>query len=382
MSGPDVKGWCPGAFRPMMSGDGLVVRVRPPLGEVSAAQLRGLADLAEAHGSGVIEATARANLQLRGITEASYPALMQGLEALGLLGDADSEARRNLVLDPYAEDDLCRTMAQALTEALSDPAFSTLPGKFGFVLDPGKARQLAGISGDVRIEGGTSGLIVRADGNATGRTVADPEAAVALALDLTRWFLDSGGVGPDGRGRMARHIAGGAVLPDTLAGGTMPLPAAPRPMPGPQGAGLNAAAAFGQFSAASLRALAESGGPVRVTPFRMLYLPAALVLPEHPDLILDPSDPLRQVQACTGAPGCSQASVQTREIARRLARRIPQGQCWHVSGCAKGCVWPKPADVTLVGRDGAFDLVKPGTPWDDPIRRGLTPSDLIDSFRP
>ena len=31
MSAPQVKGWCPGAHRPMMSGDGLVVRIRPRL---------------------------------------------------------------------------------------------------------------------------------------------------------------------------------------------------------------------------------------------------------------------------------------------------------------------------------------------------------------
>ena len=29
MSAPVIQGWCPGALRPMMSGDGLVVRVRP-----------------------------------------------------------------------------------------------------------------------------------------------------------------------------------------------------------------------------------------------------------------------------------------------------------------------------------------------------------------
>ena len=32
MSAPIVQGWCPGAHRPMMSGDGLVVRVRLALG--------------------------------------------------------------------------------------------------------------------------------------------------------------------------------------------------------------------------------------------------------------------------------------------------------------------------------------------------------------
>ncbi|MFD1807161.1 hypothetical protein ACFSHQ_00890 [Gemmobacter lanyuensis] len=36
-----MQGWCPGALRPMMSGDGLVVRVRPRLGRLRADQARG-----------------------------------------------------------------------------------------------------------------------------------------------------------------------------------------------------------------------------------------------------------------------------------------------------------------------------------------------------
>ena len=35
MSRPEAKGWCPGAYRPMMSGDGLVVRVRPTLARLT-----------------------------------------------------------------------------------------------------------------------------------------------------------------------------------------------------------------------------------------------------------------------------------------------------------------------------------------------------------
>ncbi len=31
MTGWEIKGWCPGALRPMQSGDGLVVRIRPRL---------------------------------------------------------------------------------------------------------------------------------------------------------------------------------------------------------------------------------------------------------------------------------------------------------------------------------------------------------------
>ncbi|BBI51636.1 hypothetical protein HORIV_40570 [Vreelandella olivaria] len=63
---PSIKGWCPGAWRPMATGDGLLVRVRPPLGELSRAQLLALCDAAETFGSGLIELTSRANFQLRG----------------------------------------------------------------------------------------------------------------------------------------------------------------------------------------------------------------------------------------------------------------------------------------------------------------------------
>ncbi|SNS94958.1 hypothetical protein [Antarctobacter heliothermus] len=380
MSAPLVKGWCPGAFRPMMSGDGLVVRVRPPLGEVSATQAAGLADLAERHGSGVIEATARANLQLRGVSESAYPALIQDLRALGLLGDADSEARRNLVLDPFRAPKTDQ-IARGFLDGLSRTEFSALPGKFGFVVDPGTPRRLAGISGDIRIESSAEGMILRADGCATGRLLGDTDEAIALGLNLARWFLTSGGVGADGRGRMARHLDGGTALPDALSGDVDPSPAAPEPQPGRQGHGVCVAAAFGQFTSGALRALSETGGPIRVTPYRMLYLPAVTDLPDHPDLILDPQDALRRVQACTGAPGCPQATVQTRDLARRLALSVPEGQCWHVSGCAKGCAYPRFADLTLVGRDGAFDLVKQGTPWDDPIRRGLSPLEIDTEIR-
>lgn len=384
MSAPEVRGWCPGTWRPMMSGDGLVVRVRPMLGRISAAQAVGLADLAERFGSGGIEVTARANLQLRGVAESSFPKVIAGLDALGLLpGSAETEARRNLVLDPFLpEGHMAEGWARALFDGLASEAFAALPGKFGFVVDPGPgARRLAGISGDIRIESAGTGLILRADGCAAGLAVS-PDTVAGAALDLCRWFLDSGGVGADGRGRMARHLASGAVLPQALRGDVPPAPAAPAPQPGPIHGGTCVAAAFGQFTADALRHLAAQGRTLRVTPLRMLFLPGGQDLPAHPDLILDPADPILRVEACTGAPGCPQASVTTRDVARRLASQVPEGARWHVSGCAKGCAFPRVADLTLVGRAGAFDLVTGGTPWDDPLRRGLPPLDLNDSFRP
>ena len=35
----EAKGWCPSAYQPMESGDGLVVRVRPRLARLTAEQI-------------------------------------------------------------------------------------------------------------------------------------------------------------------------------------------------------------------------------------------------------------------------------------------------------------------------------------------------------
>ncbi len=48
-----VKGWCPGAYRPMMSGDGLVVRIRPRLARLERDHVLALCDLAQRYGSGI-----------------------------------------------------------------------------------------------------------------------------------------------------------------------------------------------------------------------------------------------------------------------------------------------------------------------------------------
>jgi precorrin-3B synthase len=379
MSEPAIRGWCPGAHRPMASGDGLVVRVRPPFGELSPAQAEGLADLADRYGCGVVELTNRANLQLRGVEEAAHAPLLDGLAALGLLdADASAEGRRNIVTDPFrgVGEERQTRLAALLAEGLADTAFAGLPSKFGFVVDAGATRRLPDISGDIRVEAAGGRLIVRADGAAAGRPVADAGEAVALALAIARWFLASGGVGPDGRGRMARHLAV-RFLPEALAGDLLPNSAAPPPRPGLREGGTLAAAAFGQLDTRALRALAASGAPVlRVTPWRMVFLPHTTGLAQTDGLIFSPSDPRLAVTACTGAPGCPQATVETRALAAALAPRLRQDTRLHVSGCAKGCAHPGPAALTLVGRDGAFDLVVDGAPWDEPRQRGIDPRDV------
>ncbi|MGG7565107.1 precorrin-3B synthase [Rhodovulum sp. DZ06] len=385
-----VQGWCPGARRPMMAADGLVARVRPTLSRISPAQLSALADLAETHGSGVVEATARANLQVRGLSAEGHAALLAGLAPLGLLDpDAEAEARRNVVLTPFpgaaaAEVD---AIASALCAALTAADAPRLPGKFGFLVDCGPQRRLSGISGDIRIERDDAGaLMVRADGTETGTPAANAADAARIALSLAEWFVASGGVGADGRGRMRRHLAAGAVPPPGLTGTEAPAEAAPDPAPGLHGETLLLAAAFGQFPSHALRAIAAAcpeDAAIGVTPFRMLALPLSTLpaaLASEAPLIHDPADPLLRVSCCTGAPGCPQAAAPTRALAAALAPQVPPGRTLHVSGCAKGCAHPGPADTTLTARGGLFDLVRDGRAWDEPTRRALRPEDLTDTL--
>lgn len=72
----------------------------------------------------------------------------------------------------------------------------------------------------------------------------------------------------------------------------------------------------------------QGGGSIRITPWRMVYFSSGLKrrrdLHDDGDFITNPADPLLNVVACTGAPGCPQALGPTRALARRLAPRVPQ----------------------------------------------------------
>lgn len=385
MSAPQIKGWCPGALRPMASGDGLVVRVRPPLGKLNAVQAHGLGEAAQHLGTGVLEMTTRANLQIRGVANASLPELHARLRDLDLLDSSpELEAKRNIILNPFRNpQDLHHdAIAAALTKGLSAPDMPALPGKFGFLIDvaPGH-RHLSGISADIRIESSGEGFIVRADGADTGRVSSSVNDAVEAALQMARWFITSGGVGADGRGRVRNHLAHGAQLPADLVGDAHPSPAAPKAKPGLVAHGLCVAAAFGQLPATHLGWLADHApGGVALTPYRMVLLRGATHLPDTADLITDPDAAVMNVYACTGAPGCPQGLAPTRDLARQLATSLPSGKTLHVSGCAKGCAHPGKADLTLTatGQD-QFDLIQNGRADGRPIRCGLTAAQLIQN---
>ena len=377
MSAPQVFGWCPGALRPMMSGDGLVVRLRVPMGRLSPDQIRRVAALARTYGNGMIDLSARANLQLRGVTTDSHAALIDGLREIGLV-DADlaAEARRNITVTPFWQDgDDSHRVAQALARALSSDDAPDLPSKFGFAIDCGERPVLTGTSADIRIERSAAGLICRADGAEVGQPVC-VETAADAALTLARWFLDTGGV-TDGRGRMAAHIA---TRGTPVGSDTAPLPAAPVPEPGVTPQGTLLGFAFGQTTAESFAQLADLGA-LRLTPWRMVLIEGSAITEPLPDFITAPHDPRRRVQVCTGAPGCRQALSDTRDAARAIAAHLSQDSddTIHISGCAKGCAHPAPAPVTLTAsHDGHFTLIRHGRAGDPPQSAPLTVTQIQD----
>ncbi|AHD00027.1 precorrin-3B synthase [Leisingera methylohalidivorans] len=370
---PKVYGWCPGALRPMMSGDGLVVRVRAPLGKLTVNQARGVARLSQDFGNGLLDISARASLQMRGLREDRYEALIEGLRDLGLLDpDAQAEARRNVLLAPFWQDgDDSHAIATDLSAALTAATGLSLPGKFGFAVDCGEAPVLQDTAADIRIERAGGTLNLRADGAETGKPVTR-ESAVAEALALARWFLQQGGA-PEGRGRMHRLIARRG--PPTAHAAPM-ANARFTAKPGAVPAGTLAAMEFGQMPAATLARLADHGA-LRLTPWRMLLVEGAASLPPLPGLILDAADPRLQVVACTGAPGCLQALSSTRALARQLAPHVPAGTKLHISGCAKGCACPGTAPLTLTatGQD-EFSLIRRGTAADQPVKTRLSAAAL------
>ena len=378
MSVPEIKGWCPGALRPMLSGDGLVVRVRPHGGRLTRDQAQRIATLAASHGNGIIELSSRANIQMRGVSDASHGPLIDGLSKLGLIDPTtEIEARRNIVVTPFwQEGDGTSDLVAALAEELARSDAPDLPGKFGFAVDTGHLPVLRGVSADIRIERAQDGLVVFADSCALGAS-ANWTNAAEMAVSLAHWFLETGG-SVDGRGRMAAHLAKKERLPDAfLVRPIQVLPVTPIPTPGRVDAGYLVGFEFGQLQAKSLSILAESG-PMRLTPWRMLLIEGAVGAPDITGLITDPGDSRLRVSACTGTPGCPQALGQTRTIARALATSVPIGSHLHVSGCPKGCAHPAPSTSTLVARrDGLYDLIRDGRAADSPILAGLMPEALV-----
>jgi precorrin-3B synthase len=399
------KGWCPGALRPMQSGDGLIVRVRPRAGALSLSALRVIASIAGRFGSGEIDLTNRGNLQLRGITDTTWAPALAGLADAGLLDEsADAEAVRNVVVDPLSGIDPARRDVRGLAaeiEALlaSDPRLWSLPSKFGFSVSGNSTARVGQRSSDVMIFTIGSGFAISLDGAedvccelATSDEAADAAHRLALAfIDLQakdgniRRMRDAvSRVGAIGLFASAGLRASTRARVDADAMSCVGLLASDQHVFG-AGIGLP----FGRITATELHDLCAVAKceVAHTSPERVLLFPTAdqadaSALLRHADtagLITKADDIRLAMDVCPGAPACANASTQTRRDAQRFAETWAGslgGWSVHISGCEKGCARRTDAQVTFVGRGGRYDVIANGSAQSQDVRETIGPNSI------
>ncbi|WP_215754156.1 precorrin-3B synthase [Acetobacter sp. P5B1] len=384
-SAPVVKGWCPGLFAPMQAADGWLVRVRPPLGRMTAAQAHLLADVAEQDGNGQISLTNRGNVQLRGFSLEAAHAFPQRMIAAGL-GQADPETERRLALQvsPLAGiDPACATetmlCADALRSGLIDhPSLSALPDKFGFCVDGGGFFPTGSLRADIMLQAVESTASSEAGWRVVcGSSCSEPQTVhegVQIALALAEAFVK--------RGETQRPLREPAIGKQLFAEiGLRGVSAAGAEMQNGSllaaraghltGSAYAAVAPLGRLTATTLRACAhvaqQGDGVLRMTAWSGLVFAGLKKNPEISGMITHPDDARLRVYACIGAPGCAQAAGDVGRDALVLAPFLPDKADLHVSGCRKGCAHPGAATVTLVAGSEGYGMVLQGTASDEPI---------------
>ncbi|MEV0379387.1 precorrin-3B synthase [Nonomuraea sp. NPDC050643] len=382
---------CPGALQVHQAADGPLARVRLPGGAISPARLLELAACAAELGTGVIELTSRANVQVRGLR--SPAAFAARIAAAGLLPSPSHERVRNIVASPLGGRAIMALVEALDHELCARPRLAGLPGRFLFALDDGTGDMTAlnadvtHLNGRLLLAGADSGLALT------------PESVVPTMLASAEAFLDeraaqsaeptnarppglatagdqpgdqekgqSGGPAPAAAWRIGELPDGPARIAARLGGATTtgsPLsPAVPhRPGCTAQRDGrvaLEVLAPLGRLTPAQARTLAAAG-PVRLTPWRSVVVPD---LPadqvddvarrlEEAGLSADPRSPWAGVTACTGRPGCAKSLADVQADARRWVASLtgPRPTPTHWAGCERRCGLP-PGEVTQMVATG------------------------------
>lgn len=382
---------CPGLLRIVQALDGGICRIKLAGGSIRAEQAFAVADAAQAHAGGVIEATNRANLQIRGIG-AEQDALIAALLAADLGPKrAAGDDVRNLMLSPSAGIDRemlfdTRPLAdQILTTLETHPRFHELSAKFAVQLDGGEAMAMLEHHHDLWLSAfDANGNTLLAFGLAGCPARDAPLAAVplaqghALVVAVLERFLEL--ARPD-QTRM-RHLLAETAVDNFLRQLNMPL----QPVdgfsrhsnPAPLHLGsypqrkknqvyVAAVAPLGRLDSAMLRGAAQlavdhGDATLRVTPWQGLLLPnirdAAAVTErlEQLGFLCSVDQPLARMIACTGAGGCAKGLSDTKADAVQLAALAP-GHSVHLSGCPRSCAAAHTAPVTLLAvSPGHYDL--------------------------
>ncbi len=368
----DARDRCPGILTLHDAEDGGLARIRLAGGRISPSQLEAVAVAADI-GSGLVELTARANLQVRGLPAGAESELASLLGAAGLLPSPAHDRSRNILASAVAgrhprslaaTDEVVLELDRGLC---GDPALTQLSGRFLFSVDDGSGLAL-GNNADLALRAMPSGRQASATfalsiaGTPTTARVAPGEAA-DLALRAARAFLDvraehSGDAWrvceiADGAERVARRIGAqtqaGAVAPKAEGGDRdYALPGARMQSDGR--VAVTALAPLGRLDRESVSALAALvgayGEDVRLSPLRTLTV--VDVAREQADgltralaalgLLVSAASGWTGISTCAGFGCCSKARLDVRAAAERRAEERDEGApTEHWSACERRC---------------------------------------------
>lgn len=381
------RGACPSLSAPMQTGDGLLARLNPADGALTGYQLAGVADAAREFGNGVLEISARGNLQIRGLTHASAAALADTVAGLEIAVHPGIEVRTGALAGLDAGETADPRPLVEIIRQRALPLASRLAPKVSVVVDGGGALPLDGLGADVRLRAiSAHEWLVDAGGTVLGK--GGPDEAVDATMSVIERLSE---LGHEARSRdlddAALSAAAGNLNPAArFARARASLPVGRFPLCGGKMA-RGFTPAFGQIDAHALAALARSVGQetaFRLAPGRGLL---ALNLPEAEEktlvetaarlgLVTDACDPRLRIVACAGAPACASGHLATKAIATALAADMPVGDgIVHLSGCAKQCARPARASATLIGSLQGYEIETK----DDAMRKRL--ARIVDNER-
>ncbi len=413
------KGWCPGALRPMQTGDGLLVRVKFSASRVACATARELATLSTRYGNGILDLSQRANLQFRGVTDETLPDLIDALRDLNLLDDdVGSESVRNILVSPLAGIDPQAANVENIVVALervlkTETRLHGLPGKFCFAIDAGGNQPLGATSSDITITmlGDSNKCRITLCGAGDVALDVDTASATAAVVLIADVFLAHRSTAPDlrrMRDLVARDGADVVFVQSGFASIRRNIETTPTLSPDrigrlqPSNTKHIAAIGlpFGRITSEQLAKLAVAAehaecAELRLTPWRSMFVPCrtsgdvdtVLAAATTSGLVTDASDPRLAIDACPGRPACSSGEAHTLVDAATLAEHLDFSRVQlepgliHVSGCTKGCARRQATQITLVGNDGLYDLIIDGTTETPPCRSGISTFDLVSTVQ-
>ena len=351
---PAPRGACPTLENPMAVADGLLARFRPETG-LSPDQLTALADAADTHGNGLIEVTARGNLQVRGLSESSAAPFRDALASTGIA----AQPAPAIEISPLAGDDPKamadpRPLARALRAVCNDAlAHGSLSPKLSIVLVTGGQVLLDGLKADIRLIARPDGWALELGTDTLGElNEADIPTAVAVILEALQ------AEGPRARAsdlaappiaakiENLRPLTHSSVRPSSYMVGPLSL--------SDHAPALRVGLPFGQVRARQVRDLAqimaEQGvAEARTAPDRSLVLvgfDTSTLRALAPALArvgywTRPDATGVKLSICSGAEDTDAGVIQAAELAQGFYSAAPElidGSFHiHVSTCAKGC---------------------------------------------